>query len=127
GAGLTRTERLAHIVENSALAPAIRVCWEHAATGENCGVCEKCITTQLNYRALGREPQGFRRIAGPARIAMIPVHGQGNLYFLRELQRTASRRRVRGWWRLAVRVAILRSILLRPVVLVTDAIKARIR
>lgn len=127
GAGFSRSERLDFILGHSDLAPRLRVCWENSHTGGNCGVCEKCISTQLNFRALGREPEGFRHIASFARIAMIPIRSKGDLYYLLEQQRVARARGVRGWWRAAAGIAILRSLMHRPLLLLKDALKARIR
>lgn len=48
-----RTEK-AGIVKNwQAGMKNLRVCWESAGTVNNCGVCEKCVRTYLNFRAVG--------------------------------------------------------------------------
>lgn len=127
GSGFTRSERLAFITQNSDLAPRIRVCWKCADTGRNCGVCEKCIRTQLNFRAIGLEPEGFDRKAGFLRIATIPTHSIDDNYPLIEAQRVASRRKIRGWWRLAAYIAITKNILLAPALIAKDRIKDAIR
>jgi hypothetical protein len=127
GSGFTRSERLAFITQNSNLAPKIRVCWKCADTGRNCGVCEKCIRTQLNFRAIGLEPEGFDRKAGFLRIATIPTHTVDDNYPLIEVQKAASRRGIRGWWRLATYIAITKNILLAPALIAKDRIKAAIR
>lgn len=127
GSGFPRSERLAFVAQNSDLASRIRVCWENGATGRNCGVCEKCIRTQLNFRAAGLEPEGFDRKAGFFRIAAIPTHTVDDNYALIEAHRAAGRRGLRGAWRLAVAIAIARNFALRPVLAAKDRLKAAIR
>ncbi len=127
GSGYKRTERLAFVAENSDMASKIRVCWESADTGRNCGVCEKCIRTQLNFRAIGMEPEGFDKKAGFFQIAMIPTRSRGDNYFLLEAQRAASRRGIRGAWRAAGYLGITKNFLLSPVVLAKSKIKEAIR
>jgi hypothetical protein len=127
GGDRTRTERIDFISRNSGMASSLRVCWENSRTGTNCGVCEKCISTQLNFRALGLEPAGFAQIASPLRVALTPIRSLGDLYFLRESQLAARRRGIRDIWRVAASVAIARHVLARPVLIALDAIKAMIR
>lgn len=127
GGDRTRTERLAFVAEHSSLAANLRVCWENSASGGNCGVCEKCVSTQLNFLAAGLEPKGFAKRASLLNIAFAPVRSKGDLYFLVESQKAASRRGIRGAWRLAATVAIIRHLMIRPILTVLDALKAAIR
>jgi hypothetical protein len=127
GGDRTRTERVDFIAHNSSMASSLRVCWESSRTGTNCGVCEKCISTQLNFRAIGLEPLGFAQVAGPLRVAFTPVRSLGDLYFLRESQRAARRHGTRDIWRVAASIAIIRHVLARPFLVGLDGIKALIR
>ena len=127
GSSYTRSERLAFIAENSDLATHIRVCWEAAETGANCGTCEKCIRTQMNFRAVGVEPSGFTKKAGFWRTAFIPTRSLGDNYFLMEAQKAARRRGIYGWWRVAGYIGILKNIILSPVVYIKNALKSTIR
>jgi len=127
GSSFKRTERLAFVAAQSNLASKIRVCWESAETGRNCGTCEKCIRTQMNFRAIGMEPQGFDRKAGFLRIAFIPTRSRGDNYFLMEAQKAAGRRKIYGWWRIAGYIGIAKNCLFMPLVLVKNKIKNEIR
>jgi copper chaperone CopZ len=57
----------------------LRVCYEDKVDGMNCGVCEKCVRTQLEFMAAGRL-QDVRTFparslsAGIDRIAGLPEH-----------------------------------------------------
>lgn len=53
GACATRTGKVALIAGNTAATACVKVCWEGSNAHENCGVCEKCLRTRLNFRAVG--------------------------------------------------------------------------
>ena len=53
GYGLSRTEKAAALAGYDAVTENLRVCWEGPMTGRNCGECEKCIRTALNFLAVG--------------------------------------------------------------------------
>lgn len=47
GATHRRPEKLVAIADEPIVRQHLRVCWEHRRPGVNCGVCEKCLRTQL--------------------------------------------------------------------------------
>lgn len=52
----------------------LRVCWAGANLGENCGECEKCIRTMLNFWAVGEEiPSAFPTRLTPERVKSVKV------------------------------------------------------
>lgn len=53
GAAYSRTRKVEEIARHAAAMAAVKVCWEGADAAVNCGVCEKCIRTQLNFLAVG--------------------------------------------------------------------------
>lgn len=70
GAGFSRTEKVAFLSRYPEALRALKVCWEGTHQGRNCGVCEKCVRTQLNLLAVGITnapcfdgPLDFKRIA----------------------------------------------------------------
>jgi hypothetical protein len=61
GAGYSRTEKVEAIARFPFYVEHLKVCWEGRSQHENCGVCEKCIRTRLNFAAAGHdEPSCFR-------------------------------------------------------------------
>ncbi len=57
-----RTERCRYISQFPAALKHLRVCWQHDANGRNCGKCEKCLRTQLNFIAANyRGPLPFNQ------------------------------------------------------------------
>jgi hypothetical protein len=53
GAAWSRTEKAGAVAGNPAVLQHLRVCYERPELGENCGVCEKCVRTKLNFHAVG--------------------------------------------------------------------------
>jgi hypothetical protein len=49
-----RSEKLALVSEWPAGAANVRVCQNDVRGADNCGTCEKCIRTQVQFAALGR-------------------------------------------------------------------------
>jgi hypothetical protein len=56
GGAFDRIDRTRYIGRRRSLIPHLRVCWAGPRTGENCGVCPKCILTKLNFVAAGVPP-----------------------------------------------------------------------
>jgi len=54
GAGYSRTEKAAIVADWDAGCENLRVCWKGAKRDRNCGTCEKCIRTSLNFIVTGK-------------------------------------------------------------------------
>lgn len=60
GASFSRTEKVEALSIYPHVVKQLKVCWEGAAQDENCGRCEKCLRTRLNFAAAGvRKPGCF--------------------------------------------------------------------
>lgn len=55
GAGWSRSEKVGHISNSPAICENIRVCWAFPESGLNCGCCEKCVRTYLNFQIAGKK------------------------------------------------------------------------
>lgn len=55
GAAFSRTEKIATIAQNSIATKAVKVCWAAADRSTNCGICEKCVRTRMNFKAVGTD------------------------------------------------------------------------
>jgi len=55
GASHSRTEKIRELMEWNAGVENLRVCWEGELKDRNCGRCEKCVRTKLNFLAAGHE------------------------------------------------------------------------
>lgn len=56
GCGSDRTEKIAGIADWSVGCGNLRVCWAGSQIDANCGRCEKCIRTRMNFLVNGLEP-----------------------------------------------------------------------
>jgi hypothetical protein len=79
GAGYSRTEKVEAIARFPFFADHLKVCWQGPNPCENCGLCEKCIRTRLNFAAAGHEEPGCfrgrfeRKMLRKLRISL-PIH-----------------------------------------------------
>lgn len=55
GASHSRTEKVKTILDWEKGVQNLRVCWQGDAKDSNCGHCEKCVRTKLNFLAVGAE------------------------------------------------------------------------
>jgi hypothetical protein len=53
GASFSRVQKIQEIANWHEAYSNLRVCWEGSQADKNCGRCEKCIRTILNFRVLG--------------------------------------------------------------------------
>lgn len=53
GSERDRSEKIAWLAEHSNVGPHLRVCWQGIQKDRNCGVCEKCLRTKLNFWSVG--------------------------------------------------------------------------
>lgn len=120
GAGYTRSEKVALIARSPVFVDNLRVCWEGTVTGRNCGRCEKCLRTQLNFLAIGHAP-GIAFAERPTAWRLLTLRAPSNvqLAYLREIDEAASRQGVGASWRLFLRACIwvnytLNCVLLKP-------------
>ena len=53
GSGFGRAEKVETLAPYAAILATIKVCWEGDDPGKNCGECQKCVMTRLNFLAAG--------------------------------------------------------------------------
>lgn len=77
GTAYKRTEKLLGLRDWPAGLANLRVCWAGDRVGANCGVCEKCIRTQLSFRSAGLPvPAAFDAPAG-----LLDICRLGGVYY----------------------------------------------
>lgn len=119
GQAFQRTARAELVAAVPALASRLRVCWAGPMTGTNCGRCEKCVRTQLNFIAAGHDPGP----AFPVRATLwdmlsLNARHPALVNYLIDIVRASRRNRIGGVWRHVVLVNWLlnRALLpLRPI------------
>ncbi len=54
GAGFSRTDKVAAVARYPTACKTVKVCWEEGTNqSENCGRCQKCVRTKLNFLSVG--------------------------------------------------------------------------
>ena len=88
GGGYTRTEKASLIGKWDSVRKHIRVCWERPDLGGNCGECEKCVRTQLNFLAAGYGPiEAFGATLTSARVRAIGCRNEAQRRMLEDILR----------------------------------------
>lgn len=99
GAGYSRTEKVALIAQHPAAVNSLKVCWEGPDPSQNCGVCEKCTRTRLNFMALGEaSPSCFGTPFDPAAITTMPIRNEVQFLELQSILAYARCHGVTGDW-----------------------------
>src|SRR5581483_9532671 len=67
-------EKVGLLVQNSQAVAGLHVCWEGREQYRNCGHCEKCLRTRLNFLAVGvTNPSCFDGPLDLAEIDTLPI------------------------------------------------------
>jgi hypothetical protein len=114
GASFSRTKKVAAIARIPAIASRLRVCWEGPQTGENCGKCEKCMRTKLNFLANGLEvPPGLGRTPTIIDILRVKARRKEQIGFLRDIYLHAQGSSLSRATKRAIRVALIKNRILQ--------------
>lgn len=117
GAGYSRTDKVAALARWQPALNYLRVCWAGKEKDRNCGRCEKCIRTYLNFRAVGVDTVPFldhqptpSEIRGMVTLAKIPLNE------LNSLAAYARRQGMQGEWVRALRFTVAKNRAIFPVI-----------
>ena len=110
GAEFTRTEKVAALPDWPEALSNLRVCWANVETGKNCGKCEKCVRTKLNFLAAGLTlPEALADAPDPGQIRELKARNEVQLAYLDEILTSAKHRGIQEYWIDPLKVAIKRS------------------
>ena len=99
GAGFSRTEKVAAIAKHPIARKVVKVCWEGRDPASNCGVCEKCVRTHLNFLAAGYpSPECFERPFNLADLQSIRLDNPAKFNELALILTYAEKKQVIGDW-----------------------------
>jgi hypothetical protein len=99
GAGYSRTEKVAQIAADKMAMEAVKVCWEGQDASKNCGQCEKCIRTQLNFLAVGvSRPPCFQRPLDPRLITTMNFRNNAQFNEVASVYSYAQRKGIKDMW-----------------------------
>ena len=89
GCSFDRNDKVRYLAERTKASRHLRVCWAGDKHDRNCGECEKCLRTMLNYWVNGLEvADSFPRSLSPNVIRSIRLTNEGqasNLLSISEL------------------------------------------
>jgi hypothetical protein len=99
GAGFSRSDKVAAIAHSPLAVAGLKVCWEGHQQDENCGVCEKCVRTRLNFLAVGEaNPACFDGALDLSTIEGIPIRNHAQYMDLRSIVEYAEGRQAKAEW-----------------------------
>jgi len=90
GSGFSRNEKVQLVATWPEAMQYLRVCWEGEERDRNCGVCEKCIRTILNFRVMGVGlPASFKHDVSDRQISNLRGLGPDENYDLKKIYKQA--------------------------------------
>jgi len=88
GNAFDRSEKIAWLHAHTGACDWLRVCWQGEQLDRNCGRCEKCVRTMLNFHAMGLPiPAAFPDGLSAARVARLRLDNVIQLQEIRDLYR----------------------------------------
>lgn len=119
GGEFARTEKAEAISEWEIGLYNLRVCWAGPLTGKNCGVCEKCIRTKLNFLAVGAQlPPSLTGSPSLIGVARLRTANEQQISLLNDIVETAEKRNIHDPWVKALKFAIFKNKLVLRVAVV---------
>lgn len=77
GGGISRTDKCRVIGAYESVREHIRVCWAGDQLGRNCGRCEKCVRTKVNFMAAGHGTIPALGTLEPGQLRTITIGSEG--------------------------------------------------
>lgn len=110
GGEFARTEKVEGISDWQLGLTNLRVCWAGPHTGKNCGVCEKCTRTKLNFLAVGVPlPPSLPGIPSLYAISKLRTTNEQQIALLNDIVEMATSRNINGPWLQALKFAIYKN------------------
>ena len=99
GAAFSRSDKIAFLSRFPAAVASLKVCYAGKQQGRNCGVCEKCVRTQLNFLAVGmKQSSCFDEPLDLRRISTITLRNDALVAEFRSIVDYAERRNIDEEW-----------------------------
>jgi hypothetical protein len=99
GGDHTRTQKVGLIAGWTDGAERLRVCWQGPITGGNCGRCEKCIRTKLNFLASGNlPPASLGDTPTAVEIAHLQLRSEAHVRLMEEIIEEARSQGITASW-----------------------------
>jgi hypothetical protein len=110
GGEFARTEKVEGISDWQLGLTNLRVCWAGPHTGKNCGVCEKCTRTKLNFLAVGVPlPPSLPGAPSLYAISKLRTSNEQQIALLNDIVDMATSRKINGPWLQALKFAVYKN------------------
>ncbi|WP_282607880.1 DUF6395 domain-containing protein [Pelagibius sp. Alg239-R121] len=128
GAGYSRTQKVEEIARHATAERVVKVCWEGKETHKNCGSCEKCIRTRLNFLAVGSEnPPCFDTPLKVDQIKGVRFRSNVHCMEMESVIRYAKEKGRKGAWLDAIERAVFLYKIKRPYRDTAQIVKPKLR
>lgn len=110
GAAFTRSDKIREIASWPEALRYLRVCWKGDHRDRNCGRCEKCIRTILNFRAVGLGlPDCFEEDVSDRQISQLQGLNSVQLAYLEDILSVAKAASISESWVTALERCVRRN------------------
>jgi 7-cyano-7-deazaguanine synthase in queuosine biosynthesis len=110
GGAFLRTEKVRVIATLPDLSERLRVCWRGPQTGKNCGRCEKCMRTKLNFLANDLPvPKSLGDAPSSLDILRLTADNAAQIGYLEDILKHARRSSMSNSMRDAIWLTILKN------------------
>ena len=93
GCEANRIDKVDWLAVQTKITSGLRVCWEGSSLDRNCGKCEKCIRTMLDFWCMGHSiPDAFPLPLTPELVSSISIKGAIQLALLQDILEVAKYR-----------------------------------
>lgn len=107
GAGSSRTDKMKLLSTWPAALNHLRVCWQGVRGDVNCGRCEKCVRTYLNFLAIGVTAVNcFEHLPDQSMVRRMRVGSRPQLNELKSIAKYAQRQGIKEQWVRNLNIAI---------------------
>jgi len=125
GTAFNRTQKIEQVAKWSEALAGLRVCWQGPHKARNCGRCEKCIRTILDFRVLGLSlPDCFEQDVTEQQILQLKGLKQSSLYHFELILEVAKANNLSDSWVRALEKCVIRN---RPLTSLKAVLKDRLR
>ena len=110
GAAFSRSQKIAHLAHWPEVLQWMRVCWQGEHKDRNCGYCEKCIRTILNFRVLGLDLPGcFEQDISDQQLSTLRIRSAAQFIEFELILQSAQDRHLSDRWVKILKQSIFRN------------------
>jgi hypothetical protein len=110
GGEFARTEKAGGMKDWETGLRNLRVCWEGPITGYNCGLCEKCLRTKMNFLAANTPlPTSLPGLPTDSQVFFVRARNPAQMALLEEIYDIAKAHQISASWVTALGWSIIKN------------------